>query len=163
MIAMQGATLVYREDPLPLWLRGFAAVLGVGLMIGIPGPFPIHADLTRLMPDLLLAVPFILAPLALGGFFVFLSLCSARELWLDPSSRMATDRLRGPLVNKTRHIPLSDFSPPHVFLRESSEEGPSPILRLRLPNRRIDMVCFDSLAEAEQWAVRIRAILGGQG
>ncbi len=157
---MQGATLVYREDPLPLWLRCFAAVLGMGLMTCIPGPFLIHADFTRLVPDLLLAVPFILAPVALGGFFVFLSLSSAGELRLDPASGMATHRLFGPLVNRTRYFPLSNLSSPEVFLRENSEEGPSPILRLRLPRGRIDMVCFDNLAGAEAWAARIRTILG---
>ena len=158
---MEGETLVYREEPLPLWLRGFAAFLGLGLMTGIPGPFLYHADLTRILPDVLLAVPFVLAPTALGGFFVFLSLCSANELSLDPASRIARHRQFGPLVNRMRHFSFSELTPPEVFMRESSEEAPAPMLRLRLAGRRFEMCGFSDRAGAEHWAGRISRILRG--
>ena len=158
MIAMEGDVLVYRER-LPLWQRAVAIVLGITVAVGIPAVFLVLADWTQLTQTLLLAVPFIVFPIALGGFFVFMGLVSATRLRMDPNSGLAERQLFGPVINRTDRFPLSEVKPPDIFLRRSREEDSMPVLRLSLPRGCIEMMCFCDLADAQAWEAQINRIL----
>jgi len=162
MIAFDGAAIIYRERPLPLWLRAFAVFLGVGLATVIPTPFIIHADWTVFSPVLVLAALCIVTPIALGAFFVFLGFVSATDLRLDPAAGVAERSLRGPIVNRKDRFSLSEISKPEVVMRDS-EDGKFPILKLRLPRGRVEMACFDSEAEARAWCSQINLLLRKDG
>ena len=160
MLIFDGDAIVYRERPLPLALRLFAGFLGLGIAIVIPTPFIIHADWTTLSPSLALAAASIVAPLLIGPFFVVIALASATELRLDPATGWADRRQWGPVINRRDRFRLSEMAAPEVIMRESSEDGPFPILRLNLPARgKLDMACFADQAEAEHWRDRIARVL----
>lgn len=152
MLTLDGETIVYREQQLPLLLRLFTLVLGLALATMIPIPFIIHADWTTPSLVLLVAALCIVAPILLGSFFVLISLVSATELRLDPTTGWADRTLRGPIINKKDRFRLSEMSPPEAFMRDTDDD-PIAILRLRLPGRRwkIDMPGFSSLADAQRW------------
>lgn len=160
MLTVEGETIIYSEQQLPLLLRLFVLILGLCVATGIPLPFLIHADWRSPDPTLVLAVIFIVFPLAVGGFLVAVSLWSASEVRLDPRAGRAERTLRGPILNRDEEFPLSDLSLSEVVMRDS-DDGPYPLLRLTLPRGLpIDIACFTNRAEAERWQSRIAATLG---
>lgn len=158
MIAFDDDAITYRETPLPLWLRAFAIFLGVGLATVIPTPFIIHADWTNFSPVLILAAVCIVAPIAIGAFFIFVGFSSANYLRLDPVTGFAERVLKGPIINRKDRFPLSQIGAPEVIMHDS-EDGPFPILRLPLPSGRIEMACFESIGEAHAWEKQIKRLL----
>lgn len=156
MLTIQGRAIVYQETPLPLWLRVFAIVLGLGLATVIPVPLVIHADWGKLWPTLPLALVFGLVPVAAGVTFLCIGLVSATTLRLDPATGVATRMLRSPLINRVEKFPLGTLATPEVVMREASEDPPFPVLRLGFPGgRAVEMACFSDRAEAESWGDRI--------
>lgn len=161
-ISYDGRAIIYKEKPLPLLLRLFALILGVGLCLVIPAPFIIHTDWTTLSWTAIIVVFCICFPVVVGGFFILIGLVSATELRLDPASGYAMRILRGPLVNRSERLRLSDFGAPEIVIRES-EDGPYAILRLSLPKgKKLDMACFDSEEDARHWRDRVEAVLSGK-
>lgn len=163
MLTIHGRAIVYREKPLPLWLRVFAIFLGVGLATVIPASFLIHADWARWLPTLPLAFVFCLVPVVAGAVFVYIGLVSATLLRLDPVTGLATRTLMGPLVNRTETFRLDALEMPVVVMHEASEEAPFPLLRLKLAkSRTVEMACFSDRAEADKWCGRIKQLMAGQ-
>lgn len=162
MLTVDGNAIIYKEKPLNPVLRAFIVVLGLGLATVTPAPFIIHADWGTLSPTLVLAVFCILFPVAVGAAFVGIGLVSATELRLDPATGRVDRALRGPVLNRRDSFRLSDFTPPEVVMNHNSEDGPFPVLRLRLPNgRSLDMACFSDRAEADLWRDRITRLIAG--
>lgn len=162
MLTMDGPAILYSEDQLPLGIRLVTLLLGAGLAIAIPVPFLVHADWTTPSFTLLLAALFIVVPMAAGLFFIRIALVSAADLRLDPATGQVTRKLRGPVVNRVEHFPLTALAPPTAFMRDSIEDQPFPILRLRLPTgSAIDICCCRDLAEAKSWRDRIAAMTAG--
>ena len=160
MLTTEGRAIIYRETPLPLGLRLFILLIGLSVGIGVPLPFVVHAAWGTPDPVLLLAIVFILAPLAFGGFLVACALWSASDVRLDPEAGRAERTLRGPIVNRHESFPLGDVAVSEVVMRDS-DDGPWPLLRLLLPRgRKLDITCFTSRDEAEAWRARIAATLG---
>jgi len=162
MLTQDAETIVYREKPLPLLLRLFALLLAVGLVTVVPAPFVIHADWTTPSSMWLLAILCIGFSASVGIAFAVIALVSATELRLDGRSGTATRVLRGPIVNRSDDYRLAEFGMPVVTMRESSDDGPFPILNLPLPGgRKVQMACFADRAEAECWRDRIAMLLSG--
>jgi hypothetical protein len=163
MLIQEQDAIVYRETPLNLPLRLFILVLAAGLTIVVPAPFLIHADWTSFSPTLLLAAACIAFAVSVGIFFLVVALVSATELRLDGRTGQAVRILRGPVVNRRDCYPLSQFGEPDVSMRESSEDGPYPILTLKLPTGgALTMACFADRAEAELWRGRIATLLSAR-
>ncbi|MFT4151125.1 MAG: hypothetical protein QM656_13085 [Paracoccaceae bacterium] len=162
MLTMDGDAILYRERQLPVVLRVFAVVLGLGIATVIPLAFLINLRPGMSALTLLVVGACVLFPLVIGPFFILIGLVSATELRLDPATGRATRILRGPVVNRRDSFALSDISVDQVAMRDS-EDGPFPILRLHLPGWRrwLDMACFDNRAEAEAWRARILSTLRG--
>jgi hypothetical protein len=159
MLTMDQGRITYRETPLPLALRGFIAVLAVGVGLGIPAAWLTNVTTQTSWPVLALLVVVVGVCLALGGFFLLLVLVSATELQIDPTQPDALRIRRGPVLNDRTPIPRRSFGSPEVVMR-SSEDGDYPLLRLPLPGgSRIEMACFDSRTEAEGWCRAISAAL----
>ena len=158
MIAFDGEAIVFREEPLPLWLRAFTLFLGSGLAFVGSTPFMVHPDWTDFSPVLIVAALFIVVMIAAGAFFIVIGLFSATDLRLDPVTGHADRYLRGPIVNRHDRFPLSRVAPPDLIMRDS-EDGPYPILKLKLPRGRVEMACFDNEAEARAWCARIEGVL----
>ncbi len=151
MLTMEQGIITYRETQLPVALRLFTGFLGLSIAIGMPYAWMANASLSD--PPLILVLVSVVALVSVGfgGFFVFLGLISASEMRIDPALPQVTRIRRGPILNDTTLIPRSAFGQPEVRMKDS-EDGPFPILRLPLEGRRrIEMVCFDSRAEAEAW------------
>jgi len=156
MLTSDGKAIIYREKRIHPALRMFAVFLGLGLATVIPAPFVMHAQWGTPSPILLLAAFCIVFPIAVGALFVLIGLASSTELRLDPATRRAERRLRGPIVNRHESFRFSEMPAPEVVMCHNSEDGPFPILRLPLPRgRRLDMACFANRAEAEAWRDRI--------
>lgn len=156
MLTTQGRAIVYREEPLPLWLRAFILFLGLGLATAIPAPLVMHADWTTLWPTLPLAFVFGFVPIAAGALFLCIGLVSATTMRLDPVTGLATRILRGPVVNRTERFRLDTLALPVVSMHEATEEPPFPVLRLELPRGgAVERACFSDRAEAEAWRERI--------
>lgn len=160
MLVQEQDAIVYREKPLNLPLRLFILVLAAGLTIVVPAPFVIHADWSSFSPTLLLAAACIAFSVSVGLFFLVVALVSATELRLDGRTGQAVRILRGPIVNRHDCYPLAGFGKPDIAMRDSSEDGPYPILTLKLPTGgALTMACFADRAEAELWRDRIAALL----
>jgi len=152
MLTVDRGIITYREAQLPVLLRLFTVFLGLSIVIGIPYAWTANASLSDPPPILLLLAVVTLVSVGFGGFFVFLGLVSASELRIDPALPLVTRIRRGPVLNDTTLIPRAAFGPPDVWMKDSVDDGPFPILRLPLQDRRrIEMACFDSRAEAEAW------------
>ena len=159
MLIEHERAIIYRQRPLPLPLRLFILVLGLGIGIMIPIPFMIHADWGTPSPTLLLAALCIIVPVVLGSFFVILSFVSSTELRLDPTAGCAVRIMRGPFLKRHETYPFSALTPPVLIMRDS-EDGPYPVLRLRLPKWPVvEMSDFSGRPEAEKWRERIAAVL----
>lgn len=159
MLIEHERAIIYRQRRLPLPLRLFILVLGLGVGIVIPIPFILHADWGTPSPTLLLAALCIMVPAVLGSFFVLLSFASSTELRLDPARGHAVRIMRGPILKRHETYPLSALTPPTLIMRDS-EDGPYPVLRLRLPKWPVvEMSDFSGRAEAETWQERIAALL----
>lgn len=159
MLTMDENRITYRERPLPWPLRGFIAVLALGVGLGIPAAWLANVGMQTSWPVLALVAGIVLACGALGGFFLLLTLVSATELQIDPARPEVIRIRRGPLISDTRAIPRHSIGPPALIMRQA-EDGPFPILRLPLPGGRpVEMACFDSRAEAERWRDAIAAAL----
>lgn len=151
MLTMEQGIITCREAQPPLALRLFIVFLGLGIAIGIPSAWTAGASLSDPPPILLLLAVITVVSVGFSGFFVFIGLVSATELRIDPALPQATRIRRGPALNDTTLIPRAAFGPPMVWMKDS-EDGPFPILRLPLRDRRrIEMACFGSRAEAEAW------------
>ena len=160
MLTMDRGIITYRETPLPLALRLFSGLLGLGIATVIPLVWIGGASLAT--PPLLLALVAAVAAVAVGfgGFLIVLGLASATELRIDPAGP-ATRIRRGRLLNDSTPIPRDAFGPPEVRMKDS-EDGPFPILHLPLQGRRrLELTGFDSRAEAEAWRGLIAAALRG--
>lgn len=160
MLTMEGPMIRYREVPLHPAIRAFAVFLGLGIATLIPLPFLMHAHWGMSAPMLLLVAACVVFPLILGPFFVLIGLVSATDLRLDPVTGRAIRTLRGPVVNRQDSFALAELSLDQVVMRDS-EDGPFPVLRLRLPGWRrwLDIACFDSRAEAEAWRARLLSVI----
>ena len=84
MLTMDENRITYRERPLPWALRGFVAVLGLGVGLGIPASWLANVGTQTGWPMLALVAAVVLVCGALGGFFLLLTLVSATELQIDP-------------------------------------------------------------------------------
>ncbi len=134
-------------------------VLGLGIAIIVPAPFIIHADWGTPSPGLLLAALCIVFPVIVGSFFVLLAFASSTELRLDPATGCATRMMRGPLLRRHETYPFSALQPPTLIMRDS-EDGPFPVLRMRLPRwPAVEMSDFSGRSEAEEWQNRITKLL----
>jgi len=163
MLVQEQDAIIYRERPLGLPLRLFILVLAAGLTIVVPAPFLIHADWASFSPTLLLAAACIAFAVSVGLFFLVVAFASATELRLDGRTGQAVRILRGPIVNRRDCYPLAQLGAPDVSMRESSEDGPYPILTLPLPTGgALTMACFADRAEAELWRDRIAALLSAR-
>ncbi len=158
MIGTGDGIVTYRQR-MPLALRLFAGVLGIGLATAIPTPFLMHMRWTTPPLSLLVAGVAILASVALGLFFLFLALVPASDLRIDARRGVVEMVSRGPLGRRERRWPLTDLAMPEVFERDS-EDGRYPVLRIRLPGwpRRIDIVP-DTMAEAKALRAQIAAMI----
>ena len=159
MLTMDQGRIIYRERPLPLALRGFSAVLGLGVGLGIPVPWLANVRADTSLPVLVLVALVVMASLTMGAFLLVLSRVSATELQIDPTRPDALRIRRDPIVNDQTLFPRRDFGRPEVIMR-ASEDGDFPVLRLPRPRGRpIEMACFSSRAEAEGWRDTIGAAL----
>lgn len=159
MIAMDHGIITYRETPLPLALRVFIAVIGLGVGLGIPAAWLANASLSHPVWTWFLLGAVVIISAGFGGVLVILSLASATELRIDPGADSVTRIRRGPLVNDTTTYPRSLIGPP-VLKMQDSEDGPYPVLRLPMPGKRSqEMANFANRAEAEVWLNRITAAL----
>lgn len=163
MLTIEQGTITYRERPLSWLLRAFIAVLALGVGIGIPATWLANVGPATSLTVLALVALVVIVCVGFAAFMVLLLLASTTELWIDPSKASVTRIRRGPIRNDTTLIPRDSFGPPVVTMRDS-EDGPFPILRLPLADRkRIEMTCFDSRAEAEAWRDVIAAALSAPG
>ena len=161
MIFEEQSAIVFQQQQPPFLLRLFILVLGLGLSIVIPTPFIIHADWSTPSLTLVLAAACIIAPVIVGGFFIVLAFVSASEVRLDPVSGQATRVMRGPLLRRRESYPLSAVGSPELVRLESVEDGPTYVLRLRLPKWPVvEMREFSNRDEAERWQARIKRVLG---
>ncbi len=159
MLTMNQGRITYCESPLPLLLRGFIGVIGLGVGLGIPGAWLANVNAQTSWAALAFVVIVVLVSALFGCVFILIALASATELRIDPTQPAVLRLRRGPLLNDSTAIPRHDFGPPTVIMRDS-EVGPFPILRLSLAGRRrIEIACFDSSAEAERWRDTIAAAL----
>ncbi len=151
MLTMDQGIITSREAPLPLALRFFAAFLGIGIGTMIPLAWLVNVSDQTSAPVLVLVAAVVLASVAFGVFLIFVSLASATELRIDPAQASVLSTRRGPLVNDRLEIPRKNFGPPAVVMHDS-EDGPFPILTLPVQGRRrLQLMDFDSRAEAEAW------------
>lgn len=152
MLTVDRGIITYREAQLPLALRLFSGFLGLLIATGIPYVWIAGASLSTPPLLLLLVAVVTVVSVSLGSFFVFLSLVSASEIRIDPSLPQVTRIRRGPLLNDMALIPRTAFGTPEFWMKPSVEDDPTPMVLLPLQGRRrIEMVGFDSRAEAEAW------------
>jgi hypothetical protein len=159
MLTSDQGRITYRERPLPLALRVFTCVIGLGTGFGIPAAWLANVSAQTPWPTLALVTIVVMVCAVFGGIFFLIAFASATELLIDPTQPAVIRTRRGPLQNDTTPIPRRNFGPPAVIMRDA-EDGPFPILRLPLPGAaQIDMACFDTRAEAETWCKIIAAAL----
>lgn len=161
MISEDRHIITFRQKQPPLLLRLFAIFLGLGISTVIPAPFIIHADWGNWSPSLLLALLCIVIPPVIGCLFIVIGLVSATALRIDAATGEVTRTMRGPILRRNERYPLASIAPPELVMRDS-EDGPYPILRLRLPQWPLVEMCdFANRAEAEHWQNRITRMLQG--
>lgn len=159
MLTETESEISYRETPMPISLRLFSFVLGLGLALVTPAPFILHTDWTAPSLTWILACVCIVAPVALGCFFVTVSFASATEFRLDVERRRAVRTITGPIFNRNEIYQFSEIAPPILVMRDS-DDGPYPVLRMHLPRRPVvEFVDFVGRAEAETWQTRITTVL----
>ncbi len=159
MIREEQHAILFRQKSPPLALRLFAIVLGLGIATVIPAPFIIHADWSQWSATLLLVLACIIIPPVIGGVFIIIGLVSATDLRIDAARGEVTRIMRGPILRRHECYPFTAIAPPELTMRDS-EDGPYPILKLRLPRWPVVEMCdFAHRAEAEYWQDRITQML----
>lgn len=134
-------------------------ILGLGIVIVVLAPFIIHADWGAPSPSLLLAAFCIVFPVIVRSIFVPLAFASSTELRLHPATGCATRIMRGPLLRGHETHSFSALQSPALIMRDS-EDGPYPILRMRLPRWPVvEMSDFSGRSEAKKWQARITELL----
>lgn len=160
VLTIEGDAIICEERPLPIGLRLFILFLGIGLALIVPVTFLIEASGAAFSVGPVVMMAFIAAFMALGLFLLRVALASAIRIRLDPQTGRASRRMRGPFGSRSDSFALGDLPLPESFMRDSVEDGPFAILRLRMPKGRAIEVACGSRLEAEMWRDHIARLCG---
>jgi hypothetical protein len=151
--------LVYREEPLSILARLFAATIGLSMFVG----GAIFASLGRWMPPAwtdVIALVAILAFAAVGVVGLLIAFCGRKTLDFDGERRTIARRVVAPIGRWRDEIPFDRVTGVELHVRQT-EDGPFPLVRLRVADERrpVELAGFDTPDEADRWRERIAALV----
>ena len=151
--------LLYREEPLSIFARLFAAAIGLSMFAG----GAIFASLGRWMPPAwtdAIALAAILAFAGVGAVCLLVAFCSRKTLDFNVERRAIARDVVAPIGRWRDEIPFDRVTKVELHVRQT-EDGPFPLVRLRLAGERgpIELAGFDTPEQAERWRQKIAALV----